>query len=201
MPLGNLASASGRSAPTPGCPDTSARSRGCPARTCGPAPSPVPARSWSRQWHSGGRGPGRSLTNVISLRELPPSCGASSSIRSQISCDDAEVRPFVVAADVVGLARRARASAPATAPRHGRARRASRARSCRRRRRDRLARQHALDHHRDQLLRELIRAVVVRAVGDDRRPGRRCDDRRAPACRSRPCWPSKASSARRAWSR
>ena len=34
--------------------------------------------------------------------------------------------------------------------------------------RNRLAGQHALDHHRDQLLRELVRAVVVRAIGDDR---------------------------------
>ena len=63
-----------------------------------------------------------------------------------------------------------RAQHAARAPRSGRRRRASRARSRRRRRRAAVARRCALRIiERDQLLRELVRPVVVRAIGDDRR--------------------------------
>ena len=81
---------------------------------------------------------------------------------------DVEVGPFVVAADVVGLAgaparqhqpQRFRVVADVEPVAHVHAVAIDG---------DRFARQHALNHHRDQLLRELIRPVVVRAIGDHR---------------------------------
>ena len=62
--------------------------------------------------------------------------------------------------------------------------------------RQRLALERVEDHQRDQLLGELVRAVVVRAVGDQRRQAVGLVSRRAPGGRRPPSRPRRASSAR-----
>ena len=63
--------------------------------------------------------------------------------------------------------------------------------------RQRLALDGVQDHQRDQLLGELVRAVVVRAVGDAASAARTSRDRRAPGGRRRPWTPRRASWAHR----
>ena len=112
--------------------------------------------------------------------------------------DDLEVRPLVRAADVVGLADAAALEDGDDAPRSGRHVQPVADLPPVAVDRQRLALQRVADHQRDQLLRELVGPVVVRAAGDERRQpvgvgqartrGRRRPSRRRTGCSGRRAW-------------